>query len=221
MKINELVIFTSQLEEQLHFYTQRLRLPLLEQTSNSFKVAVGSSILVFKHYSHTFPYHIAINIPSNQDMEALVWLQDRVELLSDNGTQLVDFKNWNAKSIYFYDADHNIIEFISRKNLGIQNKDPFNYHALLEISEVGVPVNDIQSTYEDLQELSKFPIYDGDFKRFCAVGDETGLFIIIDKNKKKWFPTNDVAYSSNFELKFENQGQELELEFYDGRLSFV
>ena len=220
MKINELVIFTSQLEKQLHFYTQQLELPLLEQTSNLFKVAVGQTLLVFKQYSHTFHYHFAVNIPSNQDMEALVWLQDRVDVLSDHGSQLIDFKNWNAKSMYFYDADQNIVEFISRRNLGVENKDPFNYRGLLGISEIGVPVNDIRSTYEDLQELSEFKIFDGDFKRFCAVGDETGLFIIIDKNKKKWFPTNEVAHSANFELKFENRGQELELEFQDGRLSF-
>jgi hypothetical protein len=49
--------------------------------------------------------------------------------------------------------------------------------------------------------MKKIPIFDGDFSSFCALGNDEGLFILIDKNKKKWFPTNDVAHASDIIVK--------------------
>jgi hypothetical protein len=49
--------------------------------------------------------------------------------------------------------------------------------------------------------MSGIPIFDGDFSSFCAVGNDEGLFILINKNEKKWFPTNDVAYTSDVIVK--------------------
>ncbi len=218
MKINELILYTTSLEEQKKFYSHTLGLPLLDTSSKSFKVAVGYSLLIFKLREYATPYHIAFNIPSYLDPEALAWIRKRMSVLKYQGKGLIDFVNWNARSIYFYDADQNIIELIARKSLGIQSLDTFDHHAFLCISEVGMAVNDIETTYSQLQKLSDFKIYDGDFEKFCAVGDEHGLFILINKHRKDWFPTDDKAFSSDFEIEFQNHGRLLEFAFRQGEI---
>lgn len=218
MKINELILYTTTLEDQKVFYTETLGLPLLETSSTSFKVAAGYSMLTFKWRDYATPYHFAFNIPSYIDPEALAWLRKRTPVLKHQGKGLVDFVNWNARSIYFYDRDHNIVELIARKSLGIQSLDTFDHHAFLCISEVGLAVNDIETTYNQLQKLTDFEIFDGDFDRFCAVGDEHGLFILINKHRKDWFPAGDKAFSSDFEIEFQNHGRLLEFAFRQGEI---
>jgi len=219
MKINELLLYTTSLAEQRKFYVETLGLPLLEISPTSFKVAVGYSLLIFKQRDYATPYHFAINIPSYLDPEALAWLRKRTPVLKYQGKGLVDFVNWNARSIYFYDADQNVVELIARKNLGIQSLDTFDHHAFLSISEVGMAVNDIEAVYNQLQQLADFEIFDGDFDRFCAVGDEHGLFILVNKHRKDWFPTGDKAFSSDFEIEFQNRGRLLGFAFREDRIT--
>jgi catechol-2,3-dioxygenase len=220
MIINELTIFTAQLDAQAEFYSKQLGLPILESSDTFFSIAIGYSVLVFEQHGRSLPYHIAINIPSNQDAEALAWLRKKIPLLSANEKEMVDFVSWNARSIYFYDADHNIIELISRKSLSIDSIDTFDHHGFLGISEVGMAVSDIEKTYHSLQQRSDFKIYDGNFDSFCAVGDENGLFILINKDRKDWFPTGDKAFSADFHIKIKNLGKTLEFDFRDGKVEF-
>lgn len=220
MKIKLLTIYTSQLKEQKQFYTQILQFPLVEASDSHFVVEVGKSRLQFLFQHDATPYHFAINIPSNKSEEAHGWLKKRLTILDNLGSEIVDFENWNAKAIYFYDPDKNIVEFIARQNLAVLSDRPFSQSSVLAISEIGIPVSDIEKTYHELKRLSGFEIYDGSFERFCAVGDEDGLFIVINKEVKNWFPADDPAYSSDFEIKLESHGQELEFRFLDGRLSF-
>ena len=214
MKIKQLIIYTSKLEEQTAFYKKTLGFPILEESFNHSSFQVGSSVLSFYHRETSSPYHFAMNIPCNQEKEALAWLKQRVEvLINDEGQEMNNFDNWNAKAIYFYDKDRNIVEFIARKSLNNVSNAPFRAQSLTCISEIGVPVDKIEKAYNDLNQLKKLPIYDGDLERFCAAGDEHGLFIIIDKAKKKWFPTDDIAYSSYFRLE-----GEYNVEFANGKI---
>ena len=221
MKINELTIYTSQLEALSRFYSETLELPLIQSSRDHFAVQLGKSILHVKFRHDATPYHFAVNIPSNKIEEARDWLQDRVTILKDMGDEIVDFQDWNAKSIYFYDPDKNIVEFIARQDLGVFSDRPFDSKSLLAISEIGIPVSDISRTFDELKKLSGFEIYDGNFERFCAVGDENGLFIIINKNQKKWFPINDLAYSSDFEINLENLGEQLSFAFRNEEIFFT
>ena len=59
----------------------------------------------------------------------------------------------------------------------------------------------VENIFNKINQIRSIQIYDGDFSRFCAVGNEEGLFIIIDKNKKKWYPTMDAAFTSDFIIK--------------------
>ena len=161
---------------------------------------------------------MAINISCNQELEALNWLKQRVEILTYNENEIQDFFNWNAKAIYFYDMDDNIIEFIARKNLENTSHCEFGSANLLEISEIGLPVQDIENTYTSLCDIVPLQIYDGGFGKFCAIGNEHGLFICIDKNQKDWFPTGDKAYSSEFEIEFMENEVKYNLAFKGGKI---
>lgn len=201
MIIDELTIFTKNLEAQYQFYVNSLNIPCIDKTKSAFKLEIGNTLLIFEYSLNAKPYHFAINIPSSKETEALAWLKNRVEILTFHNEEIIDFVNWNAKSIYFYDIDKNIVEFIARKNLKIESDEPFSSKQLLRVSEIGMAVTNVEEIYKQINSIKHTPIYFGNTKWFCAAGDELGLFIIIDQNKKGWMPNNDFAYTSDFKLR--------------------
>lgn len=201
MKIEELTLFTNNLEQQVNFYSAILELPIINSTPESCSFKIGQSTLVFQYKKDVVPYHFAFNIPSNKEDEALKWLKERVETIPFDENEIIDFSNWNAKAIYFYDADKNIVEFIARKNLNSNFFDKFSSKSILNISEIGVVTTQIKEVFKSLNQIDKIDVFSGDFERFCAVGDENGLFIIVHKQLKKWFPTGDKIYESDFIIK--------------------
>ena len=218
MEILRLKIFSKNIEKQGLFYQEKLGLPLLKKTSQAIHFQIGNSILEIQEKLHATPYHFAINIPSNQEDQALNWLKERVAILKDVDAEIQDFDFWNAKAIYFYDADNNIVEFIARKNLANSSDKAFSIDSLLEISEIGVPTNNIEQVYQQINTLTDLEIYDGNLERFCAIGDEHGLFIAINKNVKDWFPTNDKAYTSEFEMELLANKQVYNLTYKNGQI---
>ena len=119
-------------------------------------------------------------------------------VLPDGDNLISDFKSWNAKAIYFYDADHNIMEFISRKGLALDSEEPFSANSIVSIGEMGIVTTHIEVIYDALNKMRPIPIFSGDFSRFCALGNDEGLFIVIDKNEKGWHPTQEEAFESDF-----------------------
>jgi hypothetical protein len=116
--------------------------------------------------------------------------------------QLVqDFTDWNARAVYCYDADGNIVEFIARFNLaGEQGPRPFDKSALWNISELGIVVPDIPGFIQTLQQhlpISTWKEYGPDFK---AIGSETGLLITVPPGRN-WFPTSIPAATSAATIK--------------------
>lgn len=219
MRIHRLTLYSGNLEAQKQFYRDVLKLPLLNESETSVHFQVGDSILVFEQSEDQPYYHFAINIPSNQFVEAMNWLRSKVPLLRWEGKEAVDFHDWNAQAIYFYDKDRNIVEFIARENLQAHRNEPFTEKSLLHLSEVGVPTVDVRSVVEKLQETCGIQTYDGNLTRFNAAGGETGLFIIVNRTVKKWIPNMDEAMPFPFEVWIENESQEqFHLRYADDRL---
>lgn len=221
MKIKELKIYTQNVSKQIDFYSNKIGLALLEKSELEAVFQIGKSKIRLVKNDKFQPYHFAINIPNNREKEALEWLKERVEILKDGKTEIQDFDFWNAKAIYFYDTDKNIVEFIARKNMKNESKEEFSVNSLLEISEIGMPVNNIQTIFQTLNEITNIEKFDGGFERFCAIGDEKGLFICINKQIKDWFPTGDKAHSAEFEIKIMQNGREYELEFINEEIKAV
>ncbi len=201
MKIKELILFTNNLKLQIHFYSKILEFTDVESTSESHSFKIGESILTFKYRKNCTPYHFAFNIYSNKEYEALIWLKSRVELLPFNGEKMINFESWNAKALYFYDCDRNIVEFIARKNLKMDSTDLFSSKSVLNISEIGIASGSIEETYDEINELKRIDLYSGNFDRFCALGNEEGMFILANPKLKKWFPNDDDIHQSDFILK--------------------
>ncbi|MEL7532496.1 MAG: VOC family protein [Bacteroidota bacterium] len=218
MYIKALTLHTSQLEKQCRFYGDVLGLDVRQVSDGSYRFRLGDTFVRLQASPNAKPYHFAINIPHNQSQEALAWLKKRVEILTDAGNEIQDFVNWEAEAIYFYDEDKNIVELIARRKLDNHSDEPFGPHAFLAVSEIGMPTLDIETKFALIQKQLGLSIYDGSFERFCAIGDEHGLFICIDKSKKDWFPSNDKAWSANFQALIDNGQATFSVSFHDDKL---
>ena len=224
MHLKSLQLYTQNLAGQIAFYTEVLGLRPLEQSDRMVSYQLGATVLRFLQVlDRCTPYHYAINIPSNKTTQALEWLKPRLEkqnngVLTNDGLEVVDFSAWNAEAIYFYDADRNIVEFIARKNLDNESVGEFTAGDFLEVSEIGVPLNAIETGCRSLFQIEGVHVFDGSFDRFCAIGDEQGLFICIDTNKKDWFPTGDTAYASPFKVEVISQKKRFVCVFEGGKL---
>ena len=209
MHLQHLHLYTSQLQAQYEFYTKTLGLQASALQEATFHLTIGNSQLHFHEQETATPYHFAINIPANKSTEALIWLQARLKILPYKGEAVINFEAWNAEAIYFYDADQNIVELIARKNTQPTETAAFGAEQWLGISEIGTPTSTVPTLCARLQEQS-IPHYSGDLQNFAAMGEEDGLFIVINKEERSWMPNNDQAFASPFEIQFQ-QGTEKHL----------
>ncbi len=221
MNIKELKIFTPNFSEQVEFYSSVLGLEIRKKTERKISFIIGNSLLVLEFRKEFTPYHFAINIPSNKEDEALNWLKQRVDILLDGKKEIQDFDFWNAKAIYFYDKDKNIVEFIARKNLDNYSDKRFEASSLIEISEIGLPTESIENEFNSLNQSCNLNIFSGGLERFCAIGSENGLIICINKHIRNWFPTNDKAFSSDFVADITNNGENYQIEYKNETLKIV
>lgn len=202
-----LELFTNALEAQKHFYTQLLDFKLIEEKERSFTVQAGSTELSFIYSPKPTVYHFAFNIPSFQMYQAIAWLRELVDIISYEGNEIQQFEDWNAEATYFADAGGNIVEFIARKNLNIETEEVFSSKNILNVSEIGVPVENIEENAILIDQHFGVKKYSGDLRDFGAFGDEEGMFIMVNKATKKWFPTNLLAKPAAFNLIFGQGGK--------------
>jgi len=197
MRIIELQLRTKNLKQQFAFYSS-LKLVCEWVSESRFKTQIGNTKLIFEEDFNATPYHFAINIPCNQINEAIKWLNDfNIALLPDEEGEILDFPWINARSIYFYDLDKNIVELIARDKLKNDSFGSFSFKSLLEISEIGLPNKDIKQIYTPI-ESTGIKLFAGNWERFAMLGDEHGMFLAINTDVKDyWIPTNDkIAHSS-------------------------
>ena len=200
MKIDKLILFTSQISEQLHFYESILGFECLKKSTEEFELIVGDSSLVFRYKEKAEPYHFAFNIPAFSAKKAYECFADKVNLLPWNGEEIIQFKNWKAEALYFYDADKNIVELIAREAVDKESDSKFNTRSVLGISEIGIGTTDIRDIFNAIDHICPIKIYDGGLDRFCALGDEQGLFIVANTNNKTWMPTGESIKVVDFEI---------------------
>ncbi len=201
MKIKEVVLFTNNIQKQKQFYKTVLEFEQIEDSLEKISFKAGKSILTFQYKEDVKPSHLAFNIPSNAIYDALIWLRKRTEVLDCEGEKIANFPNWKAKAIYFYDADNNIMEFIARERIDKESDVAFTPRTILSISEMAIATTNIEDIYNSISQIGAIPLFDGDFSRFCALGNDEGLFVLVDINKKKWYPTMEDAFTSDFIIK--------------------
>ncbi|SFD64815.1 hypothetical protein SAMN04489722_11456 [Algibacter lectus] len=201
MKIEEITLFTNQIEKQKLFYHEVVDFDLVFDSEEKITFKTGKSLLSFEYKETVNSAHFAFNIPSNKIDEALLWLQKRVAILPDGENLISNFESWNAKAIYFYDADKNIVEFIARKDLNQNSVEQFTAKEIISISEIAMVTTNLSPLYEAISRIKPISIFDGNINRFCAIGNHDGLFILIDKTVKTWHPTGESVHTADFMIK--------------------
>jgi catechol-2,3-dioxygenase len=216
--IKELSILSGDLSETEKFYTEILQLESCRKSPGHISFRAGSTLLTFTQSAHkNSKYHFAFNIPNNRLNEALASIENKVEILPvEGGKKIMDFRNWNARSIYFKDSTGNILEFIARFDLNNQNRPDSGDPLILSISEIGISVNDV------LEESRRLKIhYPVDFftkqqpgESFAALGDDNGL-LILSKHRRNWFPTDYPSEKLWTFVKFETGGETHRMTWYN------
>jgi catechol-2,3-dioxygenase len=192
MKIKEIKLLTNNIESLKHFYVEIMGLSISKSTNISVTFHAGESLLTFTECENPENpyYHYAFNITENKIEKAMDWLKAR-----EIGLNLIDGKEdyysatWNAHSIYFYDPAGNIVEFIARHNLASHSDGEFISADILNISEIGLAVEDLGKAVEYLLSYYKEQIYISSNSMFAPIGDEAGLLILSSLNRN-WLGSN-------------------------------
>jgi len=211
MRIKELILLTNNITGTKNFYSTKLGLEPVEERADFISYRTGSTLLTFRLSAIDSPiYHIAFNIPHNKITEALLWCEkNRMHLIPYSGSDLIDFPNWNAKSIYFTDNGGNILEFISRYDLKNAVSKPFGPEHLLCVSEAGIVVDDVPAFAKQFTEKFEVPYYEKQKPEpnFTVLGDAEGLLIVVPE-KRKWFPTSVISRKFPVQITFEQAGKD-------------
>lgn len=178
------------------FYGKTLDLGIAESKADRFTVEAGETRMTFVQTSDTSEgrapfYHFAFNIPENKIVKALEWQKARTPLLpipeanraAGYPPEVVDYRHWNAHSIFFLDPAGNVVEYIARHDLNNGDKHPFGFTDILYASEIGLIVDDVTATAASLKDLAAVGAYKGGDDQFAAMGDEYGLLLVMKRGR--------------------------------------
>lgn len=209
MKIKQVTLQASNIEEMKRFYTGVFGLELVEDNESKFCVAVGTSKLEFTCVTAKVPpyYHFAFNIQGNQFLEAKSWVEERVSLNLEDGENEADFQHLSARSLYFNDPSGNVVEFISRHSTSDTGDEPFSHDSILNISEISLTVPDAIKVGKQLMKLG---IKERDNDPLSAtslnfMGDPTsGVFILLVQPGRKWIFSDKISAVFPLEITLES-----------------
>jgi catechol-2,3-dioxygenase len=217
MRIQQLTLATGNPVEQKKFYCSELGFPEIEIAGDSdgFSFQSGYTKINFIPGDKDARYHFAFNVRPDQFESAIGWIENEAELLENphGKGKIVDFPNWNAKSVYFFDPAGNIVEIIARA--GIQragNAPKFSTKSLTGISEIGIACEDVLAMREWISNVHGIH----DFTRqentaeFSAMGDDEGLLLLVPKNRP-WFMGNFDAVHFPLAIEGINSGKDFKL----------
>jgi len=184
MKIETLQLYTKNIAAQKYFYEKVLELPISDAKADTFTVHTQKGTIKFCQNEKFTPYHFAFTIPGDSIFKALAWLKNRVPILKNEDEEVVDFPAWNAKSVYFYDEDRNIVEFIARKNLPYPMLQTFGASQLYEVSEIGLATAAFQKKLQQLLNIPGMSKFSGGDEVFSlGFRNRTGDFNRQNKEK--------------------------------------
>jgi hypothetical protein len=214
MYIQKLELLSMELQGQRDFYAHTLELPA-EFTPAGLLVQAGRTGILFIQAPSGFDgaYHFAFNIPENQFPAAKKWIMNRASLLHDeSGKEDFESKSWNSDSVYFLDAAGNILEFIARHTLRNAAMGDFDNHQILNVSEIGLPSEDVIGFANELCVRLGVSVYKQEpNETFTPVGDEDGL-LILPVQDRIWMPDSGVpARLLPVKVKGNTDGKEWEI----------
>ncbi|WP_426485497.1 VOC family protein [Flavobacterium sp. 2] len=214
MRIDQIQIKTNDIQKTKAFYQNLFGLFILENDQKSITFQAGTSILKFiEDPEFNSIYHFAFNIPENQLEEAIQWCKNKVDLIVlDDKSVVTHFENWNAHSIYFFDHNGNLLEFIARHDLNNEQLGEFSSASILSISEIGIVTESPLKLGNQLIEEHGLHFFsqNTNTEKFAAIGDHEGLLILVQPNRN-WYPTQIPSESNPMKISLENNENLIEL----------
>ena len=178
------------------FYGKTLDLRLMDERADRFTVEAGESTITFVTSEDTVAgrapfYHFAFNIPENKIVKALEWQKARTPMLAipernraeGFPPEVVDYRHWNAHSVFFLDPAGNVVEYIARHDLKNGDASPFSWADFLYVSEIGLVVDDVTAAADALKGMAAVAPYRGGDSNFTAMGDEYGLLLVMKRGR--------------------------------------
>jgi len=204
MHIKTLELDSSNLEAQQKFYVQQLGFTQNHYSEDSISVQAGRTELKFNKSSEQPYYHYCFLVPTNKLDDALAWVKERTEVIKIDGEYTVESNTeWNAKSIYFYDGNNNIIELIAHFNLDNSSDKKFSAQSVISVNEIGCPSADIHVLNQWFEK-------------------EEGCFLLVNNEvKDTWFPTDRFPESADFSAIISFEKKEYEMAFKGGKFSLI
>lgn len=222
MFIQEIKLFSNNLESIIDFYNRVLEMPIVERTESRVSFEVGESRLTFERCDAELKpyYHFAFNVTKSKADQIVPWLKARGIVINlTNEKEVNYFKDWNAHSVYFYDPAGNIVEFIARHNTKQESDQPFKREDLLNISEIGMPALDVIALSELLIERYDEQIYLSGDDMFTPIGDEQGL-LILSSLDRIWLGSDKKVDIFPLEIVIANAREDtVQLENYPYRIT--
>lgn len=205
MKLLTIDLDTNNLSATRTFYTQRLGLPIIAESTNSFTLQVGWTQLTFRSaIKSVAPYHFAINVPAGMLELCMHWFAFDYLDTQACGQTIAEFRDWRARSAYFFDNNGNILEFITRHDLPLADSNMTMGDLFQGISEIGITTSCVTSTIHQLSEQYGVTCFckSRPMPDFAALGDDNGLFI-VSKVSRKWLFTDIPAASNKYRVTFQ------------------
>lgn len=198
MNIHRLRLTCTDIASMVAFYEGLLGFALVSRTAEQVVFQCGASVLEFVVGDPAY-YHYAFNIAPDLLEQAADWLVARgISLQPFEGNRVVPFPNWDAQAVYFYDPAGNILEFIARNRIPASGKIAFGIADVIGISEIGFASFAHDETVAALRDLG-IPPFGSSTAIFSALGDDHGLFILVDAARKAWIPNMEPALPFPFE----------------------
>lgn len=199
----ELLAGASTMAAMRTFYGKTLDLRLLDDKADRFTVEAGESRITFVASEEAVDgrapfYHFAFNIPENKIVKALEWQKARTPMLAipernraaGFPPEVVDYRHWNAHSVFFPDPAGNVVEYIARHDLRNGDANPFGWSDILYVSEIGLIVDDVPGAATAIGSMTSLASYKGGDDNFTAMGDEYGLLLVMKRGRVVDFTGN-------------------------------
>jgi len=218
MEIREVKIFSNRIDEQEDFYKNVVGFQCVRESNSLLEINTKENKLILEKSIEKFYYHFAFLIPTGSLNSAINFVEEKsIELLPFQKKKIIQFDT--GRSIYFYDKDGNIVEFIERPTLNYPSNNNFSIENILKLNEIGLPVSEPKRMAERLtNRFGIGAINKKDFNdQFCWVGDYNGVIIVV-KNGRNWFPTEKPGITNDFVIKYFDQGKEYKLSFENKKI---
>jgi catechol-2,3-dioxygenase len=195
--------------EMKRFYHDLLGLPVVDDEPDRLTIDAGQTRISFMRSTDSGPapfYHFAFNIPENKILSAHRWQKERTDLLPiperlrdpKYPDDVVDYRHWNAHSVFFFDPAGNVVEYIARHDLENTADGDFNSEDIHYASEIAFVVDDVEATADKLKVIAGVDQYRRASEQFAALGDEHGLLLVMHRDRVISFDSPEVKAVSVF-----------------------